>query len=46
MLQRSGQRRQARIIMTVHPILPGTLKHHNSSFLGLDRVDNLLKAHS
>jgi hypothetical protein len=41
----STQCRQARILMTVHPVLPGTLKHHNSSFLDQDRVDNLLKAH-
>jgi hypothetical protein len=42
---RSTQRRQASILMTVHPVLRGTLKHHNSSFLGPDRMDNLLKAH-
>jgi hypothetical protein len=43
---RSTQRRQAGILMTVHPVLPGTLKLHNSSFLDPDRVDNLLEAHS
>jgi hypothetical protein len=41
----STQRRQARILMTVHPVLPGTLKCRNSSFLDLGRADNLLKAH-
>ncbi len=42
---RSTQRRQARILMTVPPVLPGTLKLHNSSILDPDRMDNLLKAH-
>ena len=32
--------------MTVHPVLLGTLKHHNSSFLGPNRMDNLLNAHN
>jgi hypothetical protein len=41
---RSTQRRQARILMAVHPVLPGTPKLHNSSFLDPDRVDNLLEA--
>ena len=42
---RSTQRRQPGILMTVHPVLPGNLKPHNSSFLDPDRVDNLLEAH-
>jgi hypothetical protein len=37
--------RETGILMTVHPVLPGTLKYRNSSFLDPDRVDNLLKAH-
>ena len=37
----STQRRQARILMTVHPVLPGHLKSHNSSILGPGRTDNL-----
>jgi hypothetical protein len=32
--------------MDVHPILPGTLKLRNLSFLGSDRMDNLLKDHN
>jgi hypothetical protein len=31
--------------MDVHPILLGTLKLRNLSFLGSDRMDNLLKDH-
>jgi len=38
--------REAGILMTVHPVLPGTLKYRNSSFLGPGRMDNLLEAHS
>jgi len=33
-------------LMTVHPVLPGTLKLHRSSALDSDRMDNLLKAHA
>lgn len=33
-------------LVTVHPVLLGTLKCRNSSLLRLDRVDNRLKAHS
>ncbi len=43
---RTLQRSQARILVTVHPVLPGTLKHHNSSFLGSDPMESLLKAHT
>ena len=32
--------------MDVHLLLPGTLKLRNLSFLGSDRMDNLLKHHS
>ena len=39
-------RRQSGILVDVHSVLPWTLKHHNLSFLGQDRIDNLLKAHS
>ena len=39
-------RRQRRILVDVHLILPGTLKLRNLSFLGSDRMDNLLKDHS
>jgi hypothetical protein len=31
--------------MNVHPVLRGTLKLRNLSFLGSDRMDNLLKDH-
>ena len=34
------------ILVHVHPVLPRMLKRRNSSFLGQDRVDNLMKAHS
>ena len=36
---------QTRIRMAVHPVVPRSLKHYNSSFHGLDRTDNLSKAH-
>ena len=42
----STRGRQTRILMDVHPVPPGLLKPRNSSFLGSDRMDNLLKAHS
>jgi hypothetical protein len=29
----------------VHPVAPRSLKPRNSSVLGSDRMDNLLKAH-
>ena len=38
-------RRQRRILVDVHLVLPGTLKLRNLSFLGSDRMDNLLKDH-
>jgi len=38
--------RQGSILMDVHPVLRGTLKLRNLSFLGSGRMDNLLKAHS
>jgi hypothetical protein len=41
----STQRRQPGILMTVHSVLPGLLKSCNSSFLGSDRMENLLNAH-
>jgi len=31
--------------MHVHPVPPWTLKLRNLSFLGPDRMDNLLRAH-
>jgi hypothetical protein len=31
--------------MDVHPVPPGITKLSNSSFLGHDRMDNLLKDH-
>jgi hypothetical protein len=31
--------------MGVHPVPPWTLKLRNLSFLGPDRMDNLLRAH-
>ena len=42
----STMRRQSGILVDVHSVLPWTLKHHNLSFLGQGRMDNLLKAHS
>jgi hypothetical protein len=42
----STRRRQTRILVDVHPVAPGSLKPRNSSVLGSDRMDNLLKAHS
>src|SRR5229473_6898537 len=42
----STVRRQAGILVHVHPVPPWTLKPRNLSFLGQDRVDNLLRAHS
>jgi hypothetical protein len=41
----STVRRQASILMDVHPVPPWTLKLRNLSFLGPDRMDNLLRAH-
>jgi hypothetical protein len=32
--------------MDVHPVPPWTLKLRNLSFLGQDRMDNLMKAHN
>jgi hypothetical protein len=40
----STNRRQPGILMDVHPVLRGTLKFRNLSFLGPGRMDNLLKA--
>jgi hypothetical protein len=34
-----------RILMDVYSVLRGTLKLRNLSFLGSDRMDNLLEAH-
>ena len=42
----STLRRQACILMDVHSVLRKSLKLRNRSFLRLDRVDNLLKAHN
>ena len=42
----STMRRQAGILMDVHPVLRESLKLRNSSFLAQDRMDNLLKAHT
>ena len=42
----STTRRQAGILMHVHPVLPWNLKLQQLSFLGQNRMDNLLKAHS
>jgi len=39
-------RRQARILVQVHPVPPWILKLCNLSFLGQDRMDNLLRVHS
>jgi hypothetical protein len=41
----STLRRQPCILMDVHSVLRESLKLRNLSFLRLDRVDNLLKAH-
>jgi len=41
----STQRRHSGILMHVHPVPPWTLKLRNLSFLGPDRMDNLLRAH-
>jgi hypothetical protein len=41
----STARRQTGILVDVHPVLRGTLKCGNSSFLGPNRMNNLLKAH-
>jgi hypothetical protein len=38
-------RRKPGILMHVHPVLLGISELCNSSFLGLDRIDNLLRAH-
>jgi hypothetical protein len=37
--------RQTGILVDVHSVLRESLKLHNLSFPGLDRMDNLLKAH-
>jgi hypothetical protein len=42
----STVRRQAGILMSVHPGLPQGLKHRNSSLYGRTRMDNLMKAHT
>jgi hypothetical protein len=42
----STNRRETGILMNVHPVLRGTLKLRNLSFLGPGRMDNLLKAHT
>jgi hypothetical protein len=42
----STVRRQRRILVDVHLVLPGTLKLRNLSFLGSDQMDNLLKDHT
>ena len=41
----STTRRQPGILVHVHPVLPWNLKSRNLSFLGQNRMDNLLKAH-
>ena len=41
----STMRGETGILMDVHSGLRGILKLRNSSFLGLDRMDNLVKAH-
>jgi hypothetical protein len=41
----STNRRETGILMNVHPVLRGTLKLRNLSFLGPNRMDNLSKAH-
>ncbi len=38
-------RRQGSILVGVHSVSPWTLKLRNFSFLGPDRMDDLLKAH-
>ena len=38
--------RKPGILVHVHPVLPRIAEARNSSFLGQDRVDNLMKAHS
>jgi hypothetical protein len=43
---RSIKRREPAILVDVHRSSRESLKPCNSSFLGLDRTDNLLKAHS
>src|SRR6266436_7565425 len=40
----STNRRQTGILMNVHPVLRGTRKLRNLTFLGPGRMDNLLKA--
>ena len=42
----STNRCQTGILMNVHPVPPKTLKLRNLSFLGSNRMDNVLKAHS
>ena len=42
----STNRRETGILVNVHPVLRGTLKLRNLSFLGPGRMDNLSKAHS
>jgi hypothetical protein len=42
----STKRRQPGILVHVHPVLPWNLKLQQLSFLGQNRMDNLLKAHS
>ena len=42
----STARRQPGILMHVHPVLLGIWSFSNLSFLGQNRMDNLLKAHS
>jgi hypothetical protein len=42
----STKRRQPGILVHVHPVLPWNLKLQQLSFLGQNRMDNLLKAHN
>jgi hypothetical protein len=42
----STKRRQTGIVMDVHPVLRGITELRNSSFLGPNRMNNLLKAHT
>ena len=42
----STMRRKPGILMHVHPVLLGISELCNSSFLGLDRMDDLLRAHN
>jgi hypothetical protein len=42
----STQRRRPGILVHVHPVPPWTPKLRNLSFLGPDRMDNLLRAHN